>query len=66
MSHSTCLTSRDQADHYISGSEVVHFEAFGAHTIIVNTARAANELFEKRSALYSDRPVRSFCPLGRH
>ncbi|KZV72773.1 cytochrome P450 [Peniophora sp. CONT] len=49
------ITYRDWSVQY--ASEIVHFEVFGAHTIIVNTARAAYELFEKRSALYSDRPT---------
>ncbi|KZV72776.1 cytochrome P450 [Peniophora sp. CONT] len=39
------------------GSDLVHFEVFGKHTIVVNSARAANDLFEKRSAIYSDRPM---------
>ncbi|VDB88744.1 unnamed protein product [Peniophora sp. CBMAI 1063] len=39
------------------GSELVRLSSFGTHTIIVNSARAAYELFEKRSTLYSDRPT---------
>lgn len=41
--------------HVDAGSDVVHYEAFGTHMIVVNSARAANDLFEKRSALYNDR-----------
>jgi hypothetical protein len=29
----------------------------GTHLVVVNSAKAAKELFDKRSALYSDRPV---------
>ncbi|KAH8110331.1 cytochrome P450 [Phellopilus nigrolimitatus] len=36
--------------------EVVHVKVFGQHIIFVNTPEAADELFEKRSAVYSDRP----------
>ncbi|KAI0258887.1 cytochrome P450 [Gloeopeniophorella convolvens] len=38
------------------GSDIVHVDVLGAHTVIVNTTKAAHELFEKRSAIYSDRP----------
>ncbi|KAA1467135.1 cytochrome P450 [Dentipellis sp. KUC8613] len=37
------------------GSDLVHMDLFGTHMIIVNSAKAAHELFEKRSAIYSDR-----------
>lgn len=38
------------------------FKVFGSPTIVINSARAATELLEKRSANYSDRPrmVRRF------
>ncbi|EJD02108.1 CyP450 monooxygenase [Fomitiporia mediterranea MF3/22] len=36
--------------------EVVHVHVFNQSIIIVNTAKAANDLFEKRSSIYSDRP----------
>ncbi|KAF7346388.1 O-methylsterigmatocystin oxidoreductase [Mycena sanguinolenta] len=39
------------------GSDVVHASALGQHVVVVNSVRAANELFEKRSYIYSDRPV---------
>ncbi|KAJ6585054.1 cytochrome P450 [Mycena capillaripes] len=37
--------------------DVVHASALGQHIIIVNSAKAAFELFEKRSYIYSDRPI---------
>ncbi|EIM86325.1 cytochrome P450 [Stereum hirsutum FP-91666 SS1] len=37
------------------GSDVVSFHVPGSHTVIVNSAKAAKALFEKRSAIYSDR-----------
>ncbi|KAJ6502305.1 cytochrome P450 [Mycena sanguinolenta] len=39
------------------GSDVVHASALGHHIVIVNSVKAAVELFEKRSYLYADRPV---------
>ncbi|KAI0028105.1 CyP450 monooxygenase [Vararia minispora EC-137] len=39
------------------GADLIHLDTFGTHTIIVNSARASRELFNKRSALYSDRPA---------
>ncbi|KAI0295306.1 hypothetical protein B0F90DRAFT_1200918 [Multifurca ochricompacta] len=38
-----------------SGSDVVHADVMGSHIIILNSAKAANDLFEKRSSIYSDR-----------
>ncbi|KAF7299260.1 O-methylsterigmatocystin oxidoreductase [Mycena indigotica] len=35
---------------------IVHFQAFNNHTIIINSATVANDLLEKRSQIYSDRP----------
>ncbi|KAI0310499.1 putative CyP450 monooxygenase [Amylostereum chailletii] len=37
-------------------SDLISVQVFGQLTIIVNTAKAARELFEKRSHKYSDRP----------
>ncbi|KAJ3505494.1 hypothetical protein NLJ89_g7384 [Agrocybe chaxingu] len=37
------------------GSDLIHLDAAGTSIIIVNTHKAAVELFEKRSALYSSR-----------
>ncbi|KAJ7259531.1 cytochrome P450 [Mycena haematopus] len=39
------------------GSDIVHASALGEHIVVVNSVKAAVELFEKRSHLYSDRPV---------
>ncbi|KZV63197.1 cytochrome P450 [Peniophora sp. CONT] len=39
------------------GSELVCLSAIGVNTVIVNSARAAHELFVKRSATYSERPA---------
>ena len=36
-------------------SDVIHAEALGTHLIILNSAKAVKELFERRSSLYSDR-----------
>ncbi|KZT22572.1 cytochrome P450 [Neolentinus lepideus HHB14362 ss-1] len=36
--------------------EIVHMENLGEHTIIINSAKVANDLLEKRSNKYSDRP----------
>ncbi|KAI0295334.1 cytochrome P450 [Multifurca ochricompacta] len=38
-----------------SGCDVVHADVMGSHIIILNSAKAANELLEKRSSIYSDR-----------
>ena len=40
-----------------TGSDVIHVDTLGKHLIIVNSAKAAKELFEKRFSLYSDRFV---------
>ncbi|KAF7365147.1 O-methylsterigmatocystin oxidoreductase [Mycena venus] len=37
--------------------DLVHASAFGQHIVVVNSAKVANELFKKRSHIYSDRPV---------
>jgi len=37
------------------GSDVLHVDAAGKSIVIVNSWKAANELFEKRSSLYSSR-----------
>ena len=40
---------------YLPG-DVVHAQVFGDHILIVNTLKAATELFERRARIYSDRP----------
>ncbi|KAH9964763.1 CyP450 monooxygenase [Russula compacta] len=37
-------------------SDIVHANSFGTHVIVLNSAKAVHELFEKRSSIYSDRP----------
>ena len=39
----------------LSGSDIVHAEVMGSHIVILNSIKAANELLEKRSSIYSDR-----------
>lgn len=36
--------------------DVMHVEALGQHIIVLNSAKGANELFERRSTIYSSRP----------
>ncbi|THU94571.1 cytochrome P450 [Dendrothele bispora CBS 962.96] len=37
-------------------SDIIHMKVLGDRTIILNSAKAANELLEKRSVIYSSRP----------
>ena len=37
--------------------DLVHASTLGQHIVIVNSVKTAFELFEKRSHIYSDRPV---------
>ncbi|KAH9038276.1 cytochrome P450 [Lactarius hengduanensis] len=39
-----------------SGSDIIHTDVIGSHIVILNSIKAANELLEKRSSIYSDRP----------
>ncbi|KAJ7259558.1 cytochrome P450 [Mycena haematopus] len=39
------------------GSDIVYASALGQHIVVVNSVNTAVELFEKRSHIYSDRPV---------
>lgn len=36
--------------------EIVHINIFGQDIIFLNSVRVANDLLEKRSSIYSDRP----------
>ncbi len=38
-------------------SDIIHLNLAGTPVIVVNSAQAAHDLFEKRSSLYSDRYV---------
>lgn len=37
-------------------SDLIHLNLAGTHLVVVHSAEAAFELFEKRSGIYSDRP----------
>jgi len=37
------------------GSDILHVDAAGKSIVIVNSWKAANDLFEKKSGLYSSR-----------
>lgn len=39
------------------GSDVLHVDVLGTHIVMINSVKAANELLEKRSSVYSDRPI---------
>ncbi|KAJ8522813.1 hypothetical protein ONZ45_g644 [Pleurotus djamor] len=47
-------------------SDILYTEVFGTPNIILNTIEAANELLNRRSAVYADRFVNSFAQLCRH
>ncbi|KAH9066190.1 cytochrome P450 [Lactarius vividus] len=38
------------------GSDIIHADVMGSHIVILNSTKVANELLEKRSSIYSDRP----------
>ncbi|KAF5366012.1 hypothetical protein D9758_006591 [Tetrapyrgos nigripes] len=38
-------------------SDVLHIDIFGDHTVVLNSAKAAEELLERRSGIYSSRPT---------
>ncbi|KAF5335634.1 hypothetical protein D9758_014794 [Tetrapyrgos nigripes] len=48
------VTYRDMSKKY--GSDIIHLDLLGTPLIIVNSLKAATELFDKRSSNYSDRP----------
>jgi len=37
--------------------DILHASAFGNHVIVINSLKMAEEVFERRAQLYSDRPV---------
>ncbi|GJE96490.1 cytochrome P450 [Phanerochaete sordida] len=37
------------------GSDILHSQVFGQHIVVLNTANAAHDIFEKRSNIYSGR-----------
>jgi hypothetical protein len=38
---------------------VIYIHIFGNPLLVLNSAEAVNDLFEKRGAIYSSRPVRT-------
>jgi len=42
--------------HHTAGN-ILHATAFGTHIIVVNSRQIADDLFENRANIYSDRPV---------
>ncbi|KAF8139506.1 cytochrome P450, partial [Mycena galopus ATCC 62051] len=44
-------------------SDLVHASALGQHVVVVNSVKTAVELFDKRSHIYSDRPVMAMVKL---
>jgi hypothetical protein len=38
-----------------SGSDIVHAELFGTHLVVLNSVKAASDLLDKQSSIYSDR-----------
>jgi cytochrome P450 len=46
---------------YVYIGDVVYINALGQEMIILNSSKAAVDLFDKRSANYSDRPIVMMC-----
>ncbi|KAJ7505256.1 cytochrome P450 [Mycena galericulata] len=44
--------------------DLVHARTLGEHIFIVNSSKTASELFDKRSHIYSDRPVVPFVDMS--
>ncbi|KAI0058839.1 cytochrome P450 [Artomyces pyxidatus] len=38
------------------GSDIIHFQVLGRHIVSINSFKAANDLLDKKSGIYSDRP----------
>lgn len=55
-----CLTSRYQVDSPPVESDLICLDVFGSPMIIIDTLKAAQELIEQRSSIYSSRYVSSF------
>lgn len=56
-SYSFAFAFDSSVSHYNTESDVVHVNLFGNHVVVVNTLKAAQELFEKRSSIYAYRSV---------
>lgn len=39
----------------VSGKDITHIDVLGSHILVINTAKAAFELFERRGLLYADK-----------
>ncbi|KAI0760097.1 cytochrome P450 [Fomes fomentarius] len=48
--HTYCAWSREY------NSDIIHLRALGMHIVVLNSVYLVNELLEKRSSIYSDRP----------
>ncbi|KAH9934293.1 putative monooxygenase [Fomitopsis serialis] len=44
--------------------DIIHLEALGDHLVVLNSAKAAKDLLESRSAIYSDRPSLTMAELS--
>ncbi|KAF8269892.1 CyP450 monooxygenase [Lactarius quietus] len=40
----------------VFGSDILHLKLFGMHLVVLNSEKASNDLLDKRSSIYSDRP----------
>ena len=47
---------RTNVVHNLKLGDLAHLKVFGQHTIVLGSYDVACELFDKRSAMYSDRP----------
>nr|BAL05095.1 cytochrome P450 [Phanerodontia chrysosporium] len=47
------ITYRDLAEKY--NSDILHFEVFGSHLVVLNSAEATRQILEKQSSITSDR-----------
>lgn len=40
---------------YYTGSDIIHLSAAGNDIVVLNSFKAVNDLFDKRSSIYSSR-----------
>lgn len=53
-----CLPFRNHASSTVfSAGDITHIEVLGRHIIVLNSVKTAMEMLDKKSAVYSDRPV---------
>ncbi len=43
-------------DDVLLPGDLIHFRVFGMHMFLINSVQVAQDLFDKRSRVYSDRP----------